>query len=174
MTSHEAPAGRVVLMVGAYSPLFLVAGMRGWPHPAAVAACAAALVGLLAWALVVRKLWTAQPRDVTVEEASAVDGEVTAYIVSLLLPAVAADTPSGPEWGAYAVCACLILVVAWGAGLWSVNPIVYVLGLRVIRIQFNGETLVALAHDVPAVGDTVIATRAAGVVLVQATTDVQA
>lgn len=153
--------------------LFLVAGLRGWPHPAALAACAVALVGLLAWALVVRKLWTAQPRTVEVEDSSAIDGEVTASIVSLLLPAVAASTPSGRDWAAYAVCACLILVVAWGARLWSVNPIVYLLGLRVIRIQVNSETLVALARAVPAAGDTVVATRSVGVVLVRAAAEAE-
>lgn len=153
-------------MVGAYAPVFLVVGIRGLPHPAAIAACVVAMAGLAAWVFIVRRLTTAQPRTVQVEESSAIDGEVTAYIVSLLLPAVAAGTPSAQDWVAYTVCAVLVLIVAWGAHLWSVNPVVYLLGLRVIRITINGEPVVALARSVPTPGTTAVVARAVGVVRV--------
>ncbi len=159
----EARLGRFVLLASAYVPVLLVAGLRGWPHLAAILAVVSAAIGLLAWALVLERLPRAQPRDAKVSAVEPVDAEVTGYVVSLLLPTVASSSPTTAEWIAYGFCAALILIVAYASNLWAVNPIVYLFGMRAVRCVIENERRIVLVKELPGEGETVHVTTRAGV-----------
>ncbi|HWT92033.1 MAG TPA: hypothetical protein VN238_03485 [Solirubrobacteraceae bacterium] len=165
MTPRDAALGRLILLASAYAPAAIIIGLRAMPATEARLSLCAGLIGLWVWAAFLWWLPRAQPRPVVINQAQPVDPEVTGYIVSYLLPVVAAASPKTGDLLAYGVCAALILVVAWAADLGAVNPLVYLFRLRVSRVLVNGHPTVVLARGVPTDGQATI-TRAAGVTFV--------
>lgn len=156
----------MVMLVGAYSPVLMIIGLRLLSHRAGiwVLVIGATLAG--AWGLILWWLPHAQPRRVKLSNVDPVDAEVTAYIASLLLPIIAASSPSGGDIAAYVLCALLILVVAYAADLGSVNPLIYLFRLRVVRAEVDGRSAVLLVRSVPSRGGSARVVRAAGVIRV--------
>jgi hypothetical protein len=107
-----------------------------------------------------------QPRDAEVIEIEPIDDEVTGYIVSILLPLVAAGDPSSGDLIAYGICAVLILLVAYVADLAVANPLIYLLGFRVARANVDGELTIILVDDLDAPEGNVTVRRALGVTYV--------
>ena len=163
--------GRLVLLAGAYAPAALIIGARTAPAVGGWLTVGAGAVGMGIWSLFLAWLPHAQPREIELSAVEPADTEVTAYIASYLLPILAAASPTTGDIVAYALCGLLILIVAFAADLGSVNPVVYLFRLRVMRARVAGGHVIILARGVPAVGTTVIATQALGVVLVPRTTE---
>lgn len=164
--TKDAPLGRIVLLVGAYSPAALIIGCRAAPGLGGYVALAVGIAGIVAWAGLIRAwLPRAQPRTVRLEKVDAIDGEVTAYIASYLLPIVAAGSPTVGDWFAYGICAVLILIVGFASNLGSVNPVVYFFGLRVARAEIDGQSIFLLVDRVPPPGQEARVARAVGVAL---------
>jgi hypothetical protein len=124
------------------------------------------MVGIGTWVAFLCWLPSAQSRDVEATAVQPVDAEVTGYIASYLLPVVAATSPSAGDIAAYVVCAVLFLVVAFVADLGSVNPVVYLFGLRVARADIDGRHVVILAKELPRPRQRIRVARGVGVVLV--------
>src|SRR4051812_37003089 len=116
MTSQSRPIargpllGRLVLLGGAYAPAALIVGFRAAPHPAGWVALAIGALGICVWVAFLTWLPHAQPREIELSEARPVDPEVAGYIVSYLLPVIAAPAPGPGDLFAYGVCALLILI----------------------------------------------------------------
>jgi hypothetical protein len=138
--------GRVVLLLAAYTPVAVIAGLRGLPATVAWVSVALGLFGIAVWLLFLWWLPERQRRTSIVKDPHFIDSEVNAYIVSILLPVVAAANPALTDWLAYGVCAVLILLVAFAAELWAVNPITYAFGLRAARAVIDGERRVVLVR----------------------------
>jgi hypothetical protein len=151
------------LLATAYAPIGIVIGFRAGPGLVATVAIIAGAVGVALWTWFLRRLVVAQPREARVADLQPVDAEVTGYIVSYLLPVVAAANADSGDLLAYATCAALILLVAYAADLGAVNPIVYLFSLRVARGQLDGAPVLLLIKEWPA-GERVLVTRGAGVV----------
>lgn len=165
-TREGALLGRLVLLGSAYAPAAVIVGFRVLPHPIGIAAIGLGMVGLGAWTAFLLWLPKAQSRDAIPTAVTPIDGEVTAYIASYLLPIIAASSPDAGDIAAYAICAALFLVVAFVAGLGSVNPVVYLFGLRVARAEIEGKHVIVLAKELPQVGARITIARGVGVVLV--------
>lgn len=152
-----------MLLLGAYSPIALIVAARAIPHPAGWVALAVGMIGLGAWTLFLSWLPRHQPRTALVTNIEPIDSEVTGYIVSLLLPVIAAGNPSSGDLVAYGICAALILLVAFVSDLSVANPLIYVLGFRVGRATVAGERTIVLVEDAsPPEGDVTVV-RAVGV-----------
>jgi hypothetical protein len=158
--------GRLVLLVGAYAPAALIIGARTAPAVGGWLAVGVGAVGVGVWSLFLAWLPHAQPREIELSAVEPADTEVTAYIASYLLPILAAASPRTGDIVAYVLCGLLILIVAFAADLGSVNPVVYLFHLRVMRARVDGGYVIILARGVPEVGTPVVATQALGVVLV--------
>lgn len=170
LPNHRGPLlGRLVLLAGAYAPAALIIGARTAPSIGGWVAIGVGLLGIGAWSLVLTWLPHAQTRQINLTAVEPADTEVTAYIISYLLPIVAAASPATGDIVAYVLCGLLILIVAFAADLGSVNPIVYLFRLRVMRARVDGEPAIILARGLP--GERkMVATRAAGVVFIVGTT----
>jgi hypothetical protein len=59
---------------------------------------------------------------------------------------IVASKPATADWLAYGACAFLILLVAFAAELWAVNPITYLFGLRAARAIVDGTPRVVLVR----------------------------
>jgi hypothetical protein len=165
--NHRGPLlGRVVLLGGAYAPAALIIGARTVPALGGWGAVGLGVIGIGVWSLFLAWLPHAQPREIEIATVEPADTEVTAYIASYLLPILAAASPTTGDIVAYAICGLLILIVAFAADLGSVNPVVYLFRLRVMRARVDGGHVIILVRGVPEVGTTVVATQALGVVLV--------
>lgn len=161
--------GRLILLASAYAPAALIVGFRAWPHTAGHVALVLGALGVGVWALFVAWIRQAQPRRRPVKDVEALDGDVTAYIASYLLPVVAANAPSDGDLIAYGICAVLLLVVGYAANLGAVNPIVYLFGLRTAQATVDGKRTVLLVKQLPADGELWIS-RGAGVKFIHPTT----
>lgn len=138
--------GRLILLFASYAPVAVIVGLRCLPGLAGVFVLSVGGAGIAIWAAFLWWLPSRQTRTVRVAEAEFVDAEVTAYIVSILLPVIAASKPRLFDWFAYTVCALLILIVAFAAELWSVNPITYAFRFRAARATVDGKPQVVLVR----------------------------
>lgn len=136
--------GRLILLFAAYAPVVVIIGLRGIPADLAWSALGLGILGVIVWIWFLRWLPHRQARDVNVKGAHYIDAEVTGYIVSLLLPVVATSSSALNDWLAYLICGALILLVAFSAELWSVNPITYAFGMRAARAIVDDEPRVIL------------------------------
>jgi hypothetical protein len=159
-------AGRLVLLFGAYAPVGLIVGARAIPSCPGWIAVGVGVTGLLTWLAFLYWLPHRQTRDADAEDVELVDSEVTGYIVSILLPLVAAGEPSAGDLVAYAFCACLVLFVAYVSNLAAVNPFIYLFGFRVVRATIDGESTIALVYDPHDSEGEVVVVQAIGVTLI--------
>lgn len=159
-------AGRIILLVGAYAPVAIIIAARALPACAGWVALGAGVFGLVAWISFLLWLPARQPREAPVSNIEPVDGEVGAYIVSILLPLVAAGDPTAGDLVAYSLCGILILCVAYVSNLALVNPLIYFLGYRVARATVDGERTVVLIKKSAELDGDVTVVRAVGVTFI--------
>lgn len=154
--------GRTILLVAAYTPALFIIGARVAPTSSlGWLLIAGGLIGMASWLGFLLKLPTApKRRDRLASRVEHLDGQVTAYIASYLLPVLAASSPSAGDVIAYVLCALLILLVAYAADLGAVNPLAYLLGYRVCRAALSGgPTIVLYKGEPPSVGPIEISYR---------------
>jgi hypothetical protein len=156
----------VVLLLAAYSPVALIIGLRSLPAKLGWLAIAVGVLGILIWVACLGWLPDRQRRTSIVEDAQFIDSEVTGYIVSILLPVVAASRPGPADWVAYCACAILILLVAFAAELWSVNPITYAFNMRAARAVVDGKPQIVLVRGQLESDGAKVIVRRVGVTLV--------
>jgi hypothetical protein len=170
--AQEPTLGRVLLLIGAYAPVALIIAARVIPNGVGWAALGVGLAGVGGWLAFLWWVPGRQTRTVEIDDFDLVDTEVTAYIVSLLLPVVVAIKPDTGDLIAYGLCAALILFVAYVADLAAFNPFVYLFGYRVGRGTIEGEPSIILSRNPRSTRGDVEIVRAIGVtVIVEAVTE---
>lgn len=160
---NDGSLGRLGLLLSAYAPAAVIVGLRSLPGAIGVVAVVLGAMGAAAWVFFLRYATRQQERRVTASEVEVADGEVTGYIASLLLPIVAAGTPSLGDQVAYALCAVLLLIVAYAADLGAVNPVIYLCGLRVVRCKIDAKPYLMIVDRVPPSGATLTVTNVLGI-----------
>ena len=158
--------GRLVLLAAAYAPVAVIAGVRATPRLAGWVSLISGALGVIVWIAFLVWLPQRQPRQATIERPEFIDAEVTGYIVSILLPIVAASEPTLQDLLAYGLCAALILLVAFAAGLWAVNPITYAFGIRAARATVDGKPQVILVRGGTVREGVMMVVRRLGVTLI--------
>lgn len=158
--------GRLVLLFGAYAPVALIIAARTVPSVPGFVALGLGILGIAAWLDFLRRIRGHQPRTAAVSEVEPIDDQVTGYIVSILLPLIAAGDPSTGDLVAYALCAILILAVAFVSDLAAANPLIYFMGFRVARAKVDGERTIVLVDSVEVPEGDVTVRRALGVTYV--------
>lgn len=154
------------MLFGAYAPVAIIIAARVLPCTIGWVALVLGVGGVGVWVSFLIWLRSHQPRDAEVVEVEPIDDEVTGYIVSILLPLVAAGDPSSGDLIAYGICGVLILLVAYVSDLAVANPLIYLLGFRVARARVAGETTIVLVDDLDAPEGDVTVRRALGVTYV--------
>lgn len=126
-----------LLFLSAYSPVFLLLGLRAYGRVCAVVVLSAALVvlallGTFAFLFVARRMPTQRMTVVTVEQR---DGDVAGFLVAYLLPFVGVLASDWRDVLALALFICLIGIVYVNSRMIYVNPLLAVFGYHLILIR---------------------------------------
>lgn len=162
----SAPLGRALLLVGAYAPMLAVLGLRIGPGEAGWILVGASVVGVAWWLwFLLRVVPRRQAFEITVVSAEPADREVTAYIVTYLLPVLAAKPEHEYGYAAYALAGLLVLVVAYRADLGAINPFAYLWGYRAYRVAAADGVRIVLSKSLLLNDRTWVMHDAAGIVV---------
>jgi hypothetical protein len=126
-----------LLFLNAYSPVFLLLGLRAYGRVCAVVVLSAvllvlALVGTLAFLFVARRMPMQRMTVVTVEQR---DGDMAGFLVAYLLPFVGVLASDWRDVLALALFICLIGIVYVNSRMIYVNPLLAVFGYHLILIR---------------------------------------
>jgi hypothetical protein len=129
---------RARVLFSSYAPFFGILALRLDPPAARIACLGLVIVGI---GDAIRLTWLA-PKGFsrpTVQAVRDAGGEVAAYLATYLLPLLAAPNPDGWDLGAYAVYFGLVIVITLRSNLAHVNPMLYLLGWRVVTVTLEGD-----------------------------------
>jgi hypothetical protein len=146
--------GRWLLFLSSYSPLFALTALRLEPGRYRDALWAAAAVGFLsllaALAIAQRRI---SPRQRVLTSVSDRGGDVAGYLATYLLPFLTVTAPTGRDALAYGLFVVLVGIVYTRSSLVSVNPVLYLLGYRLVEAGTqSGDVLLLLCRSEPPVG----------------------
>lgn len=145
--NNNATLGRILLLIGAYSPAVLIVAFRTACSPLSVALGVISIIGIGFWIAMIRFVVPLGPgHAVQVDAIDPMDREVTAYVSTYLFPTLAATPSTWGAWVAYALAAVLLLVVAYRADLGAVNPVAYLCKYRVLRISAGQTATIVLTR----------------------------
>lgn len=149
---------RFRLILSSYSPMLLMFAVRlvgghPWLAGCLAAVALAAIISLLAMVRARNALASDPFLLTTVKDESA---QVPAFLLSYLLPFVAADIKNGADLAVIAIFLALVITVALGTNLVLVNPFLLLLGLHLYDVETSGGTrTLLLSHVEPRSGDTI-------------------
>lgn len=152
------------LFAASYAAAFAIAAIRFdgvWLR--GVCAAVAILSVLTALSFVRSGRHQVAPISVTVTSVDDVGSEVGGYLATYLLPFIVVPTPSLRDLLAYGIFLVLLAVVYIRSDLIRVNPTMYVLGYKLVKINaHDGSGRYLLTRQEPTAGQVVAATDHAG------------
>ncbi|MEV1291506.1 hypothetical protein [Pseudonocardia sp. NPDC049635] len=87
---------------------------------------------------------------------------VSGFLASHLLPFLAPGEPTMRDIISYGVFFLVLLVVSINSDLALINPLIYLLGRRVVRVTVNGQSRILVCSTPPKAGDDIRVVRATG------------
>ena len=161
---------RALLFVSSFAPLLFAMGVldsfgKGWVSIALYAASALGLVVVGGGVLLAERAGRDQMR---IDSSTARDADMLSYVVTYLLPFLGLSVHTGRERVAVAVVFAMLAVLYIQAGLFYVNPLLGLFGLRLFDVESGGDRYVLLTRrtEVPS-NFTVIYRRVSSRVLVE-------
>ena len=152
------------LFASSYAAAFAIAAIRfdgAWLRWSCTAVAVLSIVAALSFVGNSRRQLA--PIHVTVASVDDVGSEVGGYLATYLLPFILIPTPSLRDLLAYATFLALLALVYIRSDLIRVNPTMYVLGYKLVKINTTkGRGHYLLTRQVPAIGQVVVATDHAG------------
>jgi hypothetical protein len=154
---------RIRLFFCSYSTLFALLAIR-----IEVPWIEATLASLTLWGFIDAariSFWT--KRDLNsytyrVDKVEDAGGMITGFLASNLLPFLAQGKPTERDLIAYVVFLLVLLVVSINSDLAHVNPALYLMGRRVVRITSGGDSRILVCRQAPKRGTTIRAVRVGG------------
>lgn len=157
-------ASRWRLFFSSYAPVFIIAAIR---FHGLVLRSVCAVIAVSAILDTLRMLRVAsqrtEPRRIVVDSTDDAGSEVGGYLVSYLLPFVTVGSPEAADVVGYALFLLVALIVFVRTDLVRVNPTLYVLGYKVIRVRYGQEQQYLITRLDPEIGEPLSVTILAGV-----------
>lgn len=170
---------RIQLFLISYTPLALIFAiraipssngeqLRSWLVPAGFAVLA--LLGLALAVGLLRGGDRVSPVDLKVAGIQDEGGQAAGYLATYLFPFVLFDGASWRAWAAYGIYFLVLAPVTMRSNLILVNPTLYLLRRRVVRIDFetkrgvgpaDRQSAILICRNLPKVGDPVSVVRLA-------------
>jgi hypothetical protein len=161
----EVVASRVFLFLSSYAPLFAILAIR-FQGTVLRSVCGAlagvGLLYLLIAVVVIKPL--SQGRDYNLTKVEDASGEVAGYLATYILPFVTIPSPSGADIAGYCIFAGVVAVIFVRSDLATINPTLYLMGLLVAVVEFNGTKRHLVCRRLPGVG-TIKAVKVAGLLI---------
>ncbi|WP_147360739.1 hypothetical protein [Clavibacter michiganensis] len=151
---------RPLLAFSSYVPLFALLALRLEPPTLKVGALPLATAGTVALALIFLLARRGSPTSHIVKSVQEPGAEVAGHLASYLVPFVISADPATPDLIAYAAFLGLAVLITTKTSVLQVNPLVYLLGYRIITIRDKEEySLTILTRRMLANGDELKALR---------------
>ncbi len=167
MAAGEGLLTKPVMFLSSYAPLFVMLTIRFDGRNLRVACFAAAVIGVTAVVLLVRRQAGVSAGDYVIVTARSAGGEASAYLAGYLLPFLTVSEPSSRDLLAYGVFFLVAGVVHVRTGIIQVNPVLFVLGWKVLAVEDeNGYSGYLITKKRVLRGDTVRASRISDDVIV--------
>jgi hypothetical protein len=160
---------RFMLFLSSYAPLFLILAIRF--QGSVLKEVCGGLSGLGVLYLVVVLLYGRAAQQAHLFQADTVSdasGEVAGYLATYILPFVTIASPSAADIAGYCILAVVVAAIFVRSGLAAINPTLYLIGLRVVVIEGNGERHHLISRRVPRPGAAVNAVKVAGILVKKA------
>lgn len=156
---------RLPLFLTAYAPLFFILAVRfdepAWLQLVCVGLTVIGALFLVTFVLAVRKTPTAR---LHVESAREVGAEAGGYLASYILPFVTVSAPSVRDLIGYGVFLFVTMLIYVRSDLVQVNPAVYLVLRRVVRIRTDhGDVVLVVCRQKPRPGSTLRVASLAGI-----------
>ena len=165
-TDPEAFIVRGFLFLASYAPLFAILAIRFQGTVLRSVCGGLAAIGLLylasALLLITRDSQARVYPIRTVDDAS---GEVAGYLATYILPFVTIPSPSGTDIAGYCIMAGVVAVIFVQSDLATINPTLYLFGLRVATIESNGTSRHLVCRKLPGPNTQIEAVKVAGLLI---------
>lgn len=149
--------GRWLLFLSSYSPLLALTAVRldsGGYRTGLYWLAGAGAVALMAALAASRRI---APRDRVATSVSDRGGDVAGYLATYLLPFLTVSDPAPRDVISYAGFVLLVGVVYTRSTLLSVNPLLYVLGYRLVFLSTgSGQPILLICRSIPTAGDRIL------------------
>lgn len=158
------------LFLSSYSPLFALLAVRFTEPWLRITCLGLALAGLGALLLLLRLDKRASAGSHRLTDVREAGGEAAAYLATYLLPLLTVTTPSILDLIAYTGFLAVAAVVHTHTSVLQVNPLLFVLGFKVLEIRDdqNLRSYLVTRRNID-VGDLIFATRFDNSVLIDRT-----
>lgn len=166
---------RARLFFSSYAVLFAILAVRFDGLALRVVCGAFCVLGVLDTVRILRRASSnVEPHEVTVGSSEDTGGEVSGYLASYLLPFVTVPTPQWQDLVGYGLFLVVALVIYVRSNLVRVNPTLYVLTYRVLRISYaDGKEQFLVTRKPTRSGEPVQVVDVAGVLLAATKRDAQ-
>ncbi len=162
--------GKPLLFLSGYAPLFALLAVRFDRLPLIIGCVGLAVLGVSAFALLLRLDARAEPGPHTLLTVRDGGAEAGAYLGAYLLPFLTVADPSVRDVTAYMLFMIVTGVVYLRSSVVQINPLLYLFGYRVLEVVDSGGLRAYLVtRGRPEVNETIRATRLRGDVLVNRT-----
>lgn len=145
---------RLPLFLSSYLPLFVILTVR-FDQPAWLWWTCLGLVvgGVFSAVAVLRAVRKGPTTTLEVEEVRDAGAEAGGYLASYVLPFVTVSAPSGRDVVGYGIFLVVLVLIYVRSDLLQVNPAVYVLLRRLVRVRSTaGEEVYIIVRDRPRKG----------------------
>ncbi|QUW18234.1 hypothetical protein [Agrococcus sp. Marseille-Q4369] len=154
----QAATQIAALVSSAIAPMFAVLTIRLLPAATPwLWVCIVITVAGLLGGLYLRYLAGGRPAEPKITQVAAADGEAITYVGSLLLPLVAATTPSLNDAVAYLAVTVVFVVILFQTRALAVNPVLYLLGIKAWKVKADtipGGEMILLGRNEPREGES--------------------
>lgn len=162
--------GRPLLFLSSYAPLFGLLAIRFEQRWLWISCTVLAVLGVVCLWLLLRLDARSAPGPHTLASARDAGVEAAGYLATYLLPFLTVATPTARDVIAYAGFLVVAAVINLRSAVAQVNPLLYLLGYRVLSVaDDHGLHAYMITRQPRSGGDRVLATRFRDDVLVDRT-----
>ena len=155
-----------LLFLSSFAPLFLALALRFDDTTLRIVCGVLCFLGALAL-LAILNLWVDRtPMTIVVASADDRGPDVGGYIAAYLMPLVAVPKPTAADLAAYVMILLVIGLVYVRSRMIQMNPLLYLLGLRLYTITtLDGFRGYLISSDAPVAGDEIKVARRDNILL---------
>jgi hypothetical protein len=149
---------RLRLFASSFVPLWVISALRQDDGMLAGAFILLAVAGTISAILILVDVHRLEPNPCRIEDVSDRGSEVAGYLATYLLPFLMVPDPTSRDVLSYLTFILVVAVVYLQSNMLAVNPLLYVLGLRVTGVTTTaGSGIYLVSRSLPRRGEVVLA-----------------
>ena len=150
------------LFLSSYAPLFALLALRFEDCSLRFGCLGLALVGTVDLYAILFQARHIEPVAFSIVEVVDRGAEVAGYMVAYLLPFLVVTAPSWTDVAAYSLFLIITGLIYVRSDMIHINPLLYVVGYRVLQLTTDGGDYLLISRRAPQVGTEIAAVRVRG------------